>query len=107
MELTTKEVEEGLHYNKQKDEMRQARAEFMYNFIDYDNDRTRVRNRFLAEMNKKTTLKDIGESLDRFLIDERGESFKFADLQNEEKEAKSAKFDLNNLELTWAGKIFK
>ena len=46
----------------------------MYNFLDYDNDRSRVRERFIKEMNKKTSLKDIGELLDKFIIDERGES---------------------------------
>ena len=56
-----------------KDEMIKRRAEFMYTYLDYDNDRVRVRNRFINEMNKKTTLKDIGESLDKFLIDERAE----------------------------------
>jgi len=36
----------------------------MYNYLDYDNDRVRIRERFIKEMNKKTTLKDIGELLD-------------------------------------------
>jgi hypothetical protein len=36
----------------------------MYDYFDFDNDRSRVRNRFLKEASKKTTLKDIGEMLD-------------------------------------------
>lgn len=36
----------------------------MYDYFDYDNDRSRVRNRFIAQNDKKTTLKDIGEMLD-------------------------------------------
>ena len=42
-----------------KDALLARRAEFMYNFFDYDNDRERVRTRFLEEANKRTTLKDI------------------------------------------------
>lgn len=92
---------------KQKDEMRKARAEFMYNFFDYDNDRTRVRERFLAEMNKKTTLKDIGEQLDRFLIDEKGENLSYADLLSNETAAKTPNFDSNNFDWTWQKRIFR
>jgi hypothetical protein len=43
----------------------------MYSYYDYDNDRTRVRERFLKEMNRKTTLKDIGEALDKLVLDEK------------------------------------
>lgn len=32
------------------------RAEFMYNYVDYDSDRLRVRSRFIDEINKKTTI---------------------------------------------------
>jgi hypothetical protein len=51
----------------------------MYNYIDYDNDRARVRNRLMKEAHKKTTLKDIGELLDKFLLDERAEGLKYTD----------------------------
>jgi hypothetical protein len=47
-----------------KDAQLERRAEFMYNNLDYDNDRIRVRSRFLNEMHKKTTLDDIGDLLD-------------------------------------------
>jgi hypothetical protein len=46
----------------------------MYNYMDYNNDRARVRDRFMKEMNKKTTLEDIGRELDKMLIDEKAES---------------------------------
>ena len=32
--------------------------------MDYENDRARVRDRFIKEMNKKTQLSDIGDLLD-------------------------------------------
>lgn len=44
------------------------RVEFMYDYLDFDNDRARVRNKFLFEMHKKTTVKDIGEKLDEFIL---------------------------------------
>lgn len=36
----------------------------MYNYLDYDNDRSEVRERFIKNYNKKTSLKDIGDILD-------------------------------------------
>lgn len=47
------------------------RLEFMYNHFDYENDRTRVRNKLAHKMHKKTTLKDIGEILDEMIFDEQ------------------------------------
>jgi hypothetical protein len=40
----------------------------MYQYFDYDNDRSKIRNRFIKEMNKKTTLKDIGDTLDKLIL---------------------------------------
>ena len=84
LEVTTRDLEEKLTFNKEKDEMVKRRFEFMYNFMDYDNDRTRMRQRFIAEMNKKTSLKDIGEALDKFIVDEKGESLRFWDPAEED-----------------------
>lgn len=47
------------------------RVELMYSFDDIANDRYILRNRFLHEMNKKTTLKDIGAKLDEFILDSK------------------------------------
>ncbi len=60
--------------------MIKRRAEFMYNYFDYDNDRERIRSRFLEEHNKKTTLKEIGDILDKFLLDEKAEGLRYLDL---------------------------
>ncbi len=43
----------------------------MYNYLDYKGDRHKVRQRFLNEMNKKTTLEDIGLILDEFVLDSK------------------------------------
>ena len=61
-------------HETEKDKLREKRADFMYNYLDYDNDRRRVRDRFLKEMNKKTTIKDIGETLDKLVFNEKAET---------------------------------
>lgn len=43
MEVSSKNIEEGLLYHRIADEMKEVRAEFMYNYFDYDNDRSKVR----------------------------------------------------------------
>lgn len=57
-------------------------------------------------MNKKTTLKDIGEALDKFILDDRGASLHWMDLTKDER-VKTAEKDLTNLDLQWSGKIFR
>ena len=68
------------------DQMIKTRAEFMYNFADYENDRARVRQRLMDEQSKRTTLKDIGEMLDKFIIDERGEGARFIGQAKDDKQ---------------------
>lgn len=43
----------------------------MYNYLDFYNDRHKVRERFVNEINKKTTLEDIGKRLDKFVLDSK------------------------------------
>jgi hypothetical protein len=43
------------------DEMVEPRVEFMYNYLDFYNDRHTVRERFVKEINKKTSIEDIGK----------------------------------------------
>lgn len=56
---------------KYKDPIMVERAEFMYNYLDYDNDRSAVRQRFTKNYNKKASLRDIGELLDKLVLDEK------------------------------------
>ena len=49
----------------------------MYNYLDYNNDRYRLREKFALEMHKKTTLKDIGEKLDEFILDSKAKEMKY------------------------------
>lgn len=54
-----------------EDERMDERLEYMYQEIDYDYDRAKVRSKFLDEVNRRTTLKDIGETLDKLVIDSK------------------------------------
>jgi len=55
------------------------RVEFMYNYLDFKNDRHRVRERFMKEMNKKTTIEDIGGLLDKFILDSKANTVEHFD----------------------------
>ena len=78
----------------------------MYNYMDYDNDRVRVRQRFLKEMDKRVTLKDIGEMLDKFIIDEKAEGLQYYDPTIKET-VKETMQDHNSFEMTWSGRLMK
>ncbi len=56
LKLTSQQIEEAREKAKTYDPMVDRRAEFMYNYVDYDSDRLRVRSRFIDEINKKTTI---------------------------------------------------
>lgn len=110
LEITKKDLEEAAHiYDGPhgKDAMFKRRAEFMYSYFDYDNDRSRVRERFINDLHKKITLKEIGEQLDKFLLDERAEGLRFLDITKDDKTVKSAAKDSSNFEMSWTGRIFK
>lgn len=64
LRVTTIDIERATSFHEGEDgvdEQIKRRAELMYDYFDYDNDRTKVRERFLKEAQKKTTLKDIGD----------------------------------------------
>ena len=64
---TTRELMEEEDNAEEYDRWIKRRVEYMYDYIDFDNERVNVRNRFLNEMHKKTTMQDIGEKLDEFI----------------------------------------
>lgn len=71
MKYTTKEYYDKKEVLEEEDSWMDAKIEYMYNYLDFDHDRARVRTRFLKEMNKRTTLKDIGETLDKLIYDSK------------------------------------
>ncbi len=106
LKMTTRNIEYQIFEAGIKDERAKIRADYMYNYMDYNNDRARVRDRFMKEMNKKTTLEDIGRELDKMLIDEKAESIQFYDPSKED-DIKFARKDHKVQDLTWSGRIFK
>ena len=70
-QITNQHLEEEGQIADEYDAWMKNRVEFMYDYLDFDNDRARVRSRFMTEMHKKTTVKDIGEKLDEFILDSK------------------------------------
>lgn len=58
----------------------EGKIDFMYNHLDFMHDRAKVRDKFLKEMNKKTTLVDIGETLDKLVYESKAASWKHYDV---------------------------
>lgn len=54
----------------------------MYSYLDFDHDRLRVRSKFLNEMNKRTSLADIGETLDQIHYESKADNFKHYNLSD-------------------------
>ena len=71
--MTTFDVEEEKNEAEQYDAWMGPRIEYMYDYFDYDSDRTKIRKQFLTEMHKKTSIKDIGEKLDEFILDSKAD----------------------------------
>lgn len=61
IQLTSRDLESAAHYHTVSDPQIARRADFMFNYFDYDNDRERAMQKFRKEMNKQITLKDIGQ----------------------------------------------
>ena len=59
-----------LNHLKKEERGIKDKLEFMYNKFDYFNDRRRVRDKLAHYMHKKASLKDIGEILDKMIIEE-------------------------------------
>lgn len=66
--VSNAQLESEASYAEEYDRWIKDRVEFMYDYLDFDNDRSRIRSRFLEEMHKKTTVKDIGDKLDEFTL---------------------------------------
>lgn len=107
LKLTTAGLEEELYYHRQRDAQLERRADYMYSYVDYDNDRARIKMRFIKEINKKTTLKDIGDLLDQLILNEKAKGSDYYDPAVHMYEyPKVATKDYSNFDFSWSGKIF-
>jgi hypothetical protein len=52
----------------------EEKLDYMYNNLDFDHDRAIVRDKFLNEVNKRVSLKDIGETLDKLIYENKAEN---------------------------------
>lgn len=69
LKMTSQDLDEEWATEFDKD--MKERVELMYSYDDFTHERYTLRNKFLTEMNKKTTLKDIGFKLDEFILDSK------------------------------------
>ena len=91
-----------------KDEWMSEKIDYMYNYLDFDNDRAEMRAKFLNEMNKRTTLADIGERLDKMVIDSKAANWKHYDIR-EHWNAKPERplKDYSSEDFKWSGKLLR
>ena len=76
--------------------------------MDFDNDRARVRSRFLNEMHKKTSLKDIGDKLDEFILSSKAAIAPYWDFSKHTlEEPKSPKKDQDQSDYDWQEHLVK
>ena len=108
LKLTMKDIEEAKYHAEQYDPWIEKRVDFMYNYLDYDNDRYRLREKFAHEMHKKTTLKDVGEKLDEFILESKANTMDYWDpakhiLEQPEKGTKN----IDAAEFDWKERMLK
>lgn len=72
--MSLMEKEEHLKF---EDEKMKFKLDYMYNTFDYETDRSRIRDKFLTQMNKRISLKDIGETLDELVLDNKSKYNKY------------------------------
>ena len=65
------EMFEDLKYGNLRDKSIKSRVHYMYNYMDYRHFRHQVRHKFINDMHKKSTLEDIGESLDDLIFESK------------------------------------
>lgn len=84
------------------------KLDFMYGYLDYDHDRARVRSKFLKEMNKRTSLADIGETLDQLHYGSKATNWKHYDLhEHHDVEPKEPFKKHTSDDFKWSGRLLK
>jgi hypothetical protein len=108
VQLTTMEYEELAEKYTMEDKYMQHKLDYMYNFMDYDNDRLKVRQKFLDQMNKRVDLRDIGEMLDELVIENKAKHYKHYDLREHyAQQPKRPTQDFTSNDFKWSGRLLK
>lgn len=85
-----------------------GKIDYMYNYLDFDHEREEVRRKFLQEMNKRTTLADIGETLDKLVIDSKAANWKHYKLNEHwNTQPERASKDYSSEDFKWSGKLLR
>mmetsp|Transcript_42729 Transcript_42729/g.65610 ORF Transcript_42729/g.65610 Transcript_42729/m.65610 type:complete len:433 (+) Transcript_42729:720-2018(+) len=107
LEFVPIEAIKDIAVTEETDRLRKERIDHMFNYADFDADRTRARTKFLHEMNKRSSLADIGEHLDKLVIDEKARNLEHYDLSQRDEVPYYAKQDLSADDFKWSGKLNK
>ena len=104
----TLEFQEKAAIYEQQDKWMGDKIDYMYNYLDFDHERETVRRKFLQEMNKRTTLQDIGESLDKMVIDSKAANWKHYSLaEHWNTQPERASKDYSSEDFKWSGKLLR
>ena len=96
------------HNMKIDDEKMSQKLDFMYDYLDYDHDRARVRNKFLKDVAKRTTLEDIGETLDRLTYASKADDYKYYSLaEDHDRYPEKASKDFSSEDFQWSAKLLR
>jgi hypothetical protein len=108
MDFTTKEYMERAEYYKLEDKKIKDVFDYMYSNLDYDNDREKIREKYLKEMNKRISLKDIGETLDDLVLENKAKYAKHYRLEEHwNTQPERAKNDYTSEDFKWSGRVMK
>lgn len=69
--ITTRTLDQEMATAQQHDPWIIPRVEYMYDHLDFRSDRSRCRERFIKQVNKKSTIEDIGGLLDEWILDSK------------------------------------
>lgn len=84
------------------------KLDFMYDYLDYDHDRAQVREKFLKDVNKRTTLEDIGETLDRLTYASKAQDYKYYSLADDhDKYPDRASKEFSSEDFKWSAKLLR
>lgn len=91
-----------------EDQQMEEKLEFMYDHLDFDHDRSKVRKKFLSEVNRRVTLDDIGETLDKLIYESKGENAEHYDLlRHHNQQSRAAAKDYTSDDFKWSEKLLK
>lgn len=108
MTVTTKDFAEREAIIARNDEWMRGKITHMYDYLDFDTDRAVARAKFLKEMNKRSTLADIGEELDKLVIDSKAANWEHYNItEHWNAQPERPKQDYTSEDFKWSGKLLK